>query len=211
MPHPQLAAHLTRIADSGQTLPTGPAWEALLETAGKALEQTEGGQELSRYRVLVAHLKEVVFQIDREGRWSLLNPTWQEVTGFTVTESLGQPFLSYMHPEDKGRYLNALTYAMETGEDAVRGEFRFATQEGGHRWVELYNRITVDSDGVVVGVSGTLNDITERKRSEAVLATITSRLRALIENMQAGILVETQDRETLARIVRERAPRAGRW
>ncbi len=197
MPHPQLEAHLDRLAEAGVSLPAGPAWDAFLAAMDQAFTQAADGpcQDLSRYQSLVAHLKEVVFQIDREGRWSLLNPAWTAVTGFPVEESLGQSFLGTMHPEDKGRYLNALTYAMETGEDAVRGEYRFVTKGGAHRWVELYNRITTDQGGVVIGVSGTLNDITERKRSEAVLATITSRLRALIENMQAGILVETQDRE----------------
>ncbi len=197
MAHPQLEAHLAHLAAAGVSLPSGPAWDAFLEAMDKAVGQVESNpcQELARYQSLVDHLREIVFQIDREGRWSLLNPAWTVVTGFPVEESLGQPFLGYMHPEDKGRYLNALTYAMETGEDAVRGEFRFATRDGGHRWVELYNRITTDQEGVVVGVSGTLNDITDRKRSEAVLTTITSRLRALIENMQAGIVVETQDRE----------------
>ncbi|HNX30990.1 MAG TPA: ATP-binding protein [Holophaga sp.] len=197
MRHPQLAAFLARLEDAGQILPSGAEWEAFLEGVGTAMDLAERpqAQELARYQSLVAHLREVVFQIDLEGRWSLLNDAWTVVTGFTEAESLGQPFLGYMHPEDKGRYLNALTYAMETGQDAVRGEFRFATKDGAYRWVELYNRITADQNGVVVGVSGTLNDITERKRSERVLYTITSRLRSLIENMQAGILVETQDRE----------------
>ncbi|HWQ10622.1 MAG TPA: PAS domain S-box protein, partial [Holophaga sp.] len=197
MSHPLIDVHVARLREAGQAVPSGPEWDGFLEAVGRALDDAgrEPAQELARYQSLVAHLKEVVFQIDREGRWSLLNPAWTDVTGFPEKESLGQPFLGYMHPEDKGRYLNALTYAMETGGDTVRGEFRFATKDGGHRWVELYNRITTDRGGVVVGVSGTLNDVTERKRSEAVLATITSRLRALIENMQAGILVETQDRE----------------
>jgi PAS domain-containing protein len=29
----------------------------------------------------------------------------------------------------------------------------------------MYTRITLDADGVVLGVSGTMNDITERKRA----------------------------------------------
>ena len=44
-------------------------------------------------------------------------------------------------------------------------------------------------------MSGTLKDITERKHTEIVLRVATSRLRALIENMQAGILVETEGRK----------------
>jgi len=150
---------------------------------------------LARYQGMVAHLKEVIFQIDREGRWSFLNPAWTELTGITAEESLGMPFLGFMHPTDKQRYMNVLNYAMETDQDTLQGEFRMTTRSGEYRWVEMSNRITLDAKGSVVGVSGTLTDITQRKQSEAALATITSRLKALIENMEAGILVETEDRQ----------------
>jgi len=181
---------------SGAMPLSGSAWEAFLQEMDQVLTRKDlADQELARYQALVDHLKEVVFQIDREGCWSLLSPTWSALTGFTVEESLGKPFLGHMHPADKGRYLNVLTYALETGEDTMRGEFRFLTKDGDTLWMEMFNRITADQEGVVIGVTGSLDDITEKKRSESVLTTITSRLRALIENMQAGILVETQDRE----------------
>ncbi len=178
---------------SGSALPRGPEWEAFLQAVGERWEGTR--QEAERYRVLVDHLKEVLFQIDRHGLWSFLNPAWSQLTGFGVQESLGTPFLGCLHPADKPRYLNMLTYAMDTGQNALQGEFRIPHREGDVRWVELYQRITLDASGRVVGVSGTLNDITERKHGEIVLRMATSRLRALIENMQAGILVETEGRK----------------
>ncbi len=178
---------------SGSALPRGPEWEAFLQAMGDRWEGAR--QEAERYRVLVDHLKEVLFQIDRHGLWSFLNPAWSQLTGFGVHESLGTPFLGCLHPADKPRYLNMLTYAMDTGQNALQGEFRIPHREGDVRWVELYQRITLDASGRVVGVSGTLNDITGRKHSEIVLRMATSRLRALIENMQAGILVETEGRK----------------
>jgi signal transduction histidine kinase/CheY-like chemotaxis protein len=63
------------------------------------------------------------------------------------------------------------------------------------KWVEAHQRIAYDASGVVLGVSGTWSEITERKHTEIVLRMATSRLRALIENMQAGILVETEGRK----------------
>ncbi|HEX9082868.1 MAG TPA: PAS domain S-box protein, partial [Holophagaceae bacterium] len=177
---------------SGATLPKGPDWEAFLQAVGDRWDGAR--QEAERYRVLVDHLKEVLFQIDRHGLWSFLNPAWTQLTGFGVHESLGTPFLGCLHPSDKPRYLNMLTYAMDTGQNAFQGEFRIPHRDGEVRWVELYQRITVDASGRVMGVSGTLNDITERKHGEIVLRMATSRLRALIENMQAGILVETEAR-----------------
>jgi len=151
--------------------------------------------EADRYRALVEDLKEVVFQIDRQGQWSFLNPAWAELTAFSVAECLGRPFLGFLHPADNPRYLNMLTYAVDTGQAVFEGEFRIPTKGGDVKWVEAHQRIAYDEAGVVLGVSGTLKDITERKHTEIVLRAATSRLRALIENMQAGILVETGGRK----------------
>ena len=148
--------------------------------------------EADRYRTLVEDLKEVVFRIDREGHWAFLNPAWTELTGNPVAESLGQAFLDCLHPSDHSRYLNMLTYAVDTGQALFEGEFRIPTRSGEVRWVQAHQRIAYDEAGVVQGVSGTLYDITARKHSEIVLRIATGRLRALIENMQAGILVETE-------------------
>ena len=170
-------------------LPTPPGNQASLEA-----QLASARAEADRYRALVEDLKEVLFQINRQGQWSFLNPAWTELTGFPVEESLGLPFLGFLHPGDNPRYLNMLTYAVDTGQAVFEGEFRVPTRTGEVKWVEAHQRIAFDEGGVVLGVSGTLNDITERKRTEIVLRMATSRLRALIENMQAGILVETEGR-----------------
>jgi PAS domain S-box-containing protein len=205
--HPYLERQLAALARSGAPLPDGPAWTEFLGAInaqlviGGSLPGPAGGrsaiapdQDLARYKSLVDHLKETVFPIDRDGAWSFLNPAWAAMTGFPVAESLGTPFLDHMHPVDQERYLNMLTYAMDAAEDTVRGEFRFRTKQGNYLWVEMYTRITLGADGLVTGVSGTMNDITERKRAQAALSALTSRLRALIENMQGAILVETAER-----------------
>ena len=151
--------------------------------------------EADRYRALVDDLKEVIFQIDRQGQWSFLNPAWTELTGFPMEECLGRPFLGFLHPADNPRYLNMLSYAVDTGQAIFEGEFRLPAKTGDVKWVEAHQRIAFADDGVVLSVSGTLKDITERKHTEIVLRVATSRLRALIENMQAGILVETEGRK----------------
>ena len=194
--HPFLNQQIAALAATGLDLPQGPAWEAFLQALDEQCRPVaESSPELARYKSLIDHLREVVFQIDREGAWSFLNPAWEPMTGFTVAESLGAPFLDHMHPVDKGRYLNMLTSAMDRAEDTVQGEFRFRAKEGHFLWVEMYTRITIGEDGQVIGVSGTINDITERKRGQAALNSLTSRLRALIANMEGAILVETAQRD----------------
>ena len=165
------------------------------DSASLAARLAQAQAEADRYRTLVEDLKEVVFQIDRQGRWSFLNPAWTGLTGLPVEGCLGQAFLGFLHPADNPRYLNMLTYAVDTGQTVFDGEFRIPTQAGEVKWVEAHQRIAFDEAGVVLGISGTLNDITERKHTEIVLRVATSRLRALIENMQAAILVETEGRK----------------
>ncbi|HEX7551940.1 MAG TPA: PAS domain S-box protein, partial [Geothrix sp.] len=135
-------------------LPSTPSLEAQLDSARA---------EADHYRALVEHFKDVIYQIDRQGQWSFLNPAWTELTGFPAEECLGRPFLGYLHPADNPRYLNMLTYAVDTAQTDFEGEFRIPTKGGDVRWVEAHQRIAFDTAGVVLGVSGTLNDITERK------------------------------------------------
>ena len=69
------------------------------------VQQREASEEVlrrgeERYRVLVDNLTTVVFQVDRELRWTFLNPAWETVTGRTPAETIGQPAVAHMVDED---------------------------------------------------------------------------------------------------------------
>ena len=42
-----------------------------------------------QYRSVVANIKEVIFHTDAEGIWTFLNPAWEEITGYSIEESIG--------------------------------------------------------------------------------------------------------------------------
>jgi len=119
-----------------------------------------------RYRSVVASIKEVVFQLSEFGYWSFLNPAWTEITGFAVTETLGKFFLDYFHPDDRGP-ARALFVKLVNGDgDHCSFEARLLTRQGEPRWAELYLRLTRNESGLVLGASGSLSDITDRKQAE---------------------------------------------
>ncbi len=133
-----------------------------------------------RYRSVVDNVKEVIFQTDAAGIWSFLNPAWTEITGFSIDESIGTNFLEYVHPGDR-QYTNFLEYVhpgdrqynlelfqplIQRQKDYCRHEIRYLTKAGGFRWIEVFARLTLDEDDTILGTSGTLNDITERKQAE---------------------------------------------
>ncbi len=135
--------------------------EEELRTNREELQRSE-----ARYRSVVDNIKEVVFQTDARGRFTFLNPAWTEVTGFPVKESLGTLSLDYVHPNDRRLVQELFRPLLQGKHDYCRYEIRYLDQEGGIRWIESHTRATVDAAGKIVGTSGTLTDITERKTAE---------------------------------------------
>ncbi|MBL4575503.1 MAG: PAS domain S-box protein [Opitutaceae bacterium] len=154
----------------------------------RALHESE-----QRYRAVIDNIREVVFQTDSEGNWIFLNPMWKEITGFTVNETLGKNFLDYVHPDD--RALNEiLIQPLRQGKtDSFRNEFRYKKKSGGYCWIEVFARLAIDSSGETVGLSGTLNDVTERKNSEQKLRNSEEKFRVMFVTSPVGMVLTEVD------------------
>jgi len=135
-----------------------------------------------QYRSVVDNVKEVIFQIDAEGLWTFLNPAWREITGFAIADSIATPFLDYIHPEDRQSHLQLFQPLIEGKKEYCRHQIRYLTADGDYRWMEVLAQLTYDTDGTIIGTFGTLNDITERHKSEAALKASEDRYRAIIED-----------------------------
>ncbi|NEN90971.1 MAG: PAS domain S-box protein, partial [Okeania sp. SIO3H1] len=59
-----------------------------------------------KYRYVVDNIAEVIFQTDATGKWIFLNAAWENMTGFTVEESLGKNFSDFIHPSERLQTLN---------------------------------------------------------------------------------------------------------
>ena len=134
----------------------------------------------NKYRSVVNSVKEVIFQRDHRGYLTFLNPAWTEITGFTVEESLGKHFLEFVHPEERSQCLQNFQTLIAARVTYNRYEVRYLTKTGGCRWMETQQQLTLTPDGKIINVSGTLNDITDRKEAEAALERERQQLRQII-------------------------------
>ena len=126
-----------------------------------------------KYRSVVENIKEVIFQIDLQGRWTFLNPAWTEITGFHIKTTLGTHFAQYVHPEDRERHRELIQEVLDTRKSFCRDETRYLAANGSFRWMEVYAQPLLGNDGVT-GITGTLSDITERKRAEAEIQKLAA-------------------------------------
>ncbi len=138
------------------------------EHSARALRESEAAtaESEAKYRSVVDNIREVVFQADAEGRWTFLNPAWEEITGFRVDESLGQRCLEFVHPQDRAGSEREFRQLMAGRQSLAQSEARYLSRQGDFRWFEVNVRPTCDEDGRIVGTAGTLRDITEQREAE---------------------------------------------
>lgn len=115
-----------------------------------------------QYRNVVNNIKEVIFQTDTNGIWTFLNPAWKELTGFEIESTIGQFFLNFIHPDDRQRNVELFEPLISREIEFSRFEVRYLKKNGNYRWVEVFARLTLDSEGRVVGTSGSLKDIHDK-------------------------------------------------
>jgi PAS domain S-box-containing protein len=127
-----------------------------------------------RYRSVVENIKEVIFQTDEFGNWTFLNPAWTAITGFEIKPTTGTFFIEYIAEEDRAQNRNIFLQLIERRLEYCRYETRLLTKNGKIRWVEFYSQLTLNADGTILGTSGSLIDITERKMAETAIQKLAA-------------------------------------
>ncbi len=123
----------------------------------------------SKYRQLVEDLEVIVFQTDVAGKILFLNPAWSRVTGHAVEDSIGANYEKFIHQEDLPA-LREIHRKKVSGElDSATLNFRIVSRDHGVLWFEGYGRPKRDRSGRIVGTTGTIADVTRRRRAEQEL------------------------------------------
>jgi PAS domain S-box-containing protein len=151
------------------------------------IQQRESAEEVlrrgeERYRALVDNLTTVVFQVDRDRRWTFLNPAWETVTGRSPAESVGQFATTFMVEEDAGDCDGVLAALVHGRQSLAEQVVRVRCVAGNVHWLELRAIPMLDRAGDVVGVSGTLSDVTSRVSVEIELRRQQTLYRLIAEN-----------------------------
>ncbi len=129
-----------------------------------------------KYRVLVENLNEVIFLLDENGVIDYVSPAVEKMSGYSPDELVGRPYFDFSHPDDMEERHRNFSILLEEGKIQPL-EYRLVRKDGGVVWVRS-NTIVNTENGRFKTISGTLTDITERKRAEEALQNM-QRLKSL--------------------------------
>lgn len=145
--------------------PTGRVVLLHETTERRRMEQTLRASE-ERYRRVVDSIDQVLFSLDREGRFTYVSPAVERISGWRVDELAGQPFDRFVHPEDLERVRR--NAAGRTRGEREPHEFRVMRPDGSTLHARAYST-PVREGGEAVGLSGVITDITDQVRLQEQL------------------------------------------
>lgn len=155
--------------------------------------QTKLSNEQQDYRFLINNVKDVVFRTDINGNWTYLNPAWEKIIGHGVDESIGLNYLDFTLQEDKKVNQSNFESLISGKNNRCNLEIRYITKSGNICDVEVFARPLVDDSGKIIGTSGIIRDISEKKLTLSRLKEVQDRNKALLNSIPDLFLIVSSD------------------
>ena len=155
---------------------------------GQFMERKRAEEELDRFFSLSLDMLCIA---GFDGYFKRVNPAWTRVLGYTTDEMLAQPYMNFVHPDDRNPTSEAAG-TLNIGGQVIAFENRYRAKDGSYRWLE-WSSVPYPHERTIYGAA---RDITERKEAKATIARYSKDL-AEARKAQAA------DASRLARLVSE--------
>ena len=161
----------------------------------KRAEEAQG-----KLAAIVESSEDAIMGKNLEGIVTSWNASAERLFGYRAEEIIGRP-ITQIIPADLQDEENNILSRLRHGEPVEHYETVRVTKKGRPIDVSLTISPIRDTAGRVVGVSKTVRDITERKKTETELEKARAALRARADNLEQIVAERTQElRETIAEL-----------
>jgi len=146
------------------------------ERAEEALRESE-----QRFRTIFEHSGVGIFVVDMQGHPVKCNPLLLKMLGYSREELCAMTFGEFTHPADRDLDWELYGELIEGRRDHYQIEKRYLTKAGSVRWGRVTVSLVRDAAGRPSYSIRMVEDVTERKRAELMLAESRAELEALVE------------------------------
>jgi len=161
-------------------------------TARKRAEEALRESE-EKYRLLIDHSHDIIYTLTPEGVFIFVSPAWTTLLGHPVSQVAGQPFQTFVHPDDLPGCMVFLRSVIESGQRQEGVAYRVRHIDGSWHWHTSSAVPLWDKTGRIIGFEGTARDITRRKQAEEALRESEANFRTFFETIDDLIVVATPE------------------
>lgn len=121
-----------------------------------------------------------------DGACRHVNSAWLEFTGRRLDESVGNGWLSAMHPEDAAAWPEQIKQAL-MAHHAFNIECRLRRRDGRYRWLIKNGQPFHGRDGKLLGFIGCCVDVTGQKQALEALRQAGEKHRSVLANLKDAV------------------------
>ena len=116
-----------------------------------------------------------------DGYFKRLNPIWSRVLGYTLSELMAEPFMSFIHPDDRAATAAAVQVCTG-GTEFYSFKNRYRCQDGSYRTLE-WTCAPSQTRHLLCAVA---RDVTDRDREQQRLNHLIKASRAVLYSLHLG-------------------------
>ena len=150
--------------------------------------------ELRLASLIAQETDNAVIITDKDGLTQWVNRSFEKITGYNYEEVKGiKPGEILQGVETSSDIVKRIGDAIQKKE-TIETDLLNYTREGNPYWVRLQIQPVFNAQGELTNFISIQRDISEQKKSQDEMESVTTRLSTLIKNMHSGILMEDQNR-----------------
>lgn len=132
---------------------------------------------------------EMLATANQDGYFVDLNPMWTRVLGYSTDELKAQPFIDFVHPDDREPTISVAT-KLYTGVELVSFENRYRHRDGGYRWLS-WTSAAPGPDGLLYACARDItmykDALAEREQALALSSQFESDYRRVEEELRQRV------------------------
>lgn len=138
----------------------------------EALRQSE-----SKYRLLIEHSSDLIWNLDTTGIFTYASPSWERVTGYAPSSIIGKSFMIIVNTEFSSIFPQFIQEIVQSRSTIFVPEYQVLHADETWHWHAASVSPVFGPEDQLISVVGVSRDITEQKQAEEIIRINEARLR----------------------------------